>query len=236
VLIRSGQGNELRRAHLLPSELVTFATGPDVEANGPRVKSFRGEEALLTKFLEVSDPRDLTICYTQGHGEPAFDDLEPYNGYAHLRDLLRDASLETQIADLDNESCLDACDLLLVAGPRGALPPDHVAAVRRFAERGRDILIFAGAESLRSKAELIDHGLEPLTAEYGVSFGRRQVFDPNHISGASKYASFVIEQGWADHPAVRSLVMQPVAFFDVRELSVGRDAVALAWTSAQGWA
>src|SRR5690606_25496087 len=78
--------------------------------------------------------------------------------------------------------------------------------------------------------------LEPLTAEYGVSFGRRQVFDPNHISGASKYASFVIEQGWADHPAVRSLVMQPVAFFDVRELSVGRDAVALAWTSAQGWA
>lgn len=236
VLIRSGQGNELRRAHLLPSELVTFATGPEVEANGPRVKSFRGEEALLTKFLEVSDPRDLTVCYTQGHGEPAFDDLEPYNGYAHLRDLLRDANLETQVADLDNDAALDACDVLLVAGPKGALPPDHVAAIGRFAERGHDILILAGAEYVRNKPMLIDHGLEPLTAEYGISFGHRQVFDPNSISGATEYSSFVVEQGWADHPAVRSLVMQPVAFFDVRELSVSGDAVPLAWTSEQGWA
>src|SRR5690606_40302992 len=125
-LIRSGQGSDLRRAHLLPSELVTFATGPEVQANGPQVKSFRGEEALLTKFLEVSDPRELTVCYTQGHGEPAYDDLEPFNGYAHLRDLLRDANLETQVANLDSETGLDNCDLLLVAGPKGLLPPNHV--------------------------------------------------------------------------------------------------------------
>lgn len=236
LLIRSGQGSELRRAHLLPGELVTFATGPEVQANGPRVKSFRGEEALLTKFLEVSDPRELTVCYTQGHGEPAYDDLEPFNGYAHLRDLLRDANLETQVADLDSENGLDECDLLLVAGPKGLLPPNHVAAIRRFAERGNDILLLAGAELMRNKAVLVDHGLEPLTAEYGVHFGDRLVVDPHKVSGASDLLSFTIREGWADHPAVRALVHQPVSFFEVRELWLDRDAVALAWTSEQGWA
>ena len=60
-----------------------------------------GEEALLTRFLTVSDPTRTVVCYTQGHGEPAFDSLEPYNGYAHLRDLLREANLEVRPAELD---------------------------------------------------------------------------------------------------------------------------------------
>jgi len=236
VLIRSGQGSELRRAHLLPTELVTFATGPEVQANGPQVKSFRGEEALLGKFLEVSDPRELTVCYTQGHGEPAFDDLEPFNGYAHLRDLLREANLETQVANLDDEDGLDGCDLLLVAGPKGMLPPAHVASIRRFADRGRDILILAGAEFVRGKPLLIDHGLEPLTAEYGIHFGDRVVLDPHAVPGGSELLAFTVIDGWADHPAVRSLVLQPVAFFEVRELWLDSRAVALVSSSEQGWA
>ncbi len=237
VLIRSGQGSDLRRAHLVPSELVTFATGPEVQANGPRVKSFRGEEALLTKFLEVSDPRELMVCYTQGHGEPAFDDLEPFNGYAHLRDLLRDANLETQVADLDNDAALQVCDVLLIAGPKGVLPTDHVAAIRRFADAGKDILILAGAELVPNKPLLADHGLEPLTAEYGVHFGDRVVLqEGDPVPGGSALLSFTINEGWADHPAVRSLVLQPVAFFEVRELWVDRDAVPLVFTSEQAWA
>jgi ABC-type transport system involved in multi-copper enzyme maturation permease subunit len=235
LLIRSGQGSDLRRAHLLPSELVTFATGPEVQANGPRVKSFRGEEALLIKFLEVSDPRELTVCYTQGHGEPAYDDLEPFNGYAHLRDLLRDANLETQVADLDSQEGLSSCDVLLIAGPKSLLPPDHVLAIRRFAARGHDILMLAGAEQVRNKPVLIDHGLEPLTAEYGIHFGDRLVVDPSGVSGGSDMIAFSVD-GWADHPAVRALIKQPVGFFEVRELWLDGDAEPLGWSSEQGWA
>ena len=62
------------------SELVTYATGPDVQATGPRVKEFRGEEALLTAFLQVVDPTEITVCNTQGHGEPPFDDLHMRRG------------------------------------------------------------------------------------------------------------------------------------------------------------
>ncbi|WP_255216596.1 Gldg family protein [Pseudenhygromyxa sp. WMMC2535] len=236
VLIRAGQGTELRRAHLLPGDLVTYATGPEVQANGPRVKSFRGEEALLGKFLEVSDPRKVTVCYTQGHGEPAFDDLQPFNGYAHLRDLLRDANLDTRVADLDGERGLDGCDLLLVAGPQGALPQTHVEAVRRYAEQGGDLLILAGAVFARGKPALVTHGLEPLCAELGIHFGDRVVVDTTPVPGASDLLSFTLQDGWADHPAVRSLAFEPVAFFNARELRVDRDAEVLLATSARGWA
>ena len=115
------KGASLRKAHLLPGELVTFATGADVQVTGPRVREFRGEEALLAKFLAVSDPRRTVVCATQGHGEPALDSLEPYSGHAHLRDLLRDAGLEVRVADLGETFPVGRYELRLesVAPARG---------------------------------------------------------------------------------------------------------------------
>ena len=236
VLIRAGQGSELRRAFLSPSELVTYATGAEVQANGPRVKSFRGEEALLGKFLEVSDPREITVCYTQGHGEPAYDDLEPFNGYAHLRELLRDAKLETKLARLDDAAALLYCDVILVAGPTGVFAPEELEALRNYTQRGGDLLILAGAKQVPGKPLLANHGLEPLTAEYGVHFGDRLVVDDRPVPGGTKMIGFTVLETWADHAAVRSLALQPVALFEVRELWVDGDAVSLATSSPEGWA
>jgi hypothetical protein len=236
VLIRAGQGTTLRRAYLLPSDLVTLATGPEVQANGPRVKAFRGEEALLSKFLEVSESRKIKVCYTQGHGEPAFDDLEPYNGYAHLRDLLRSANLDTQVVDFAAADPLHECDLLLVAGPQGPFDRTELDVITRYTEAGGDVLLLTGAVFLRGQAALALHGLEPLTSQYGVSFGDRVVIDPSGMAGASDAYAFTLDQGWADHPAVRSLLMMPVSFMHARELSVAEPAQVLLGTTERGWA
>lgn len=236
VLIRSGQGTTLRRAYLLPTDLVTFVTGPEVQANGPRVKAFRGEEALLGKFLEVSEARKIRVCYTQGHGAPAFDDLEPFHGYAHLRDLLRSANLDTQGVDFAQNDPLHECDLLLVAGPQGPFDRREVELITAYAATGGDLLLLTGAVFLRGRPALAPHGLEPLTAEYGVRFGERVVIDPSGMAGASDAYAFTLDQGWADHPAVRSLLMQPVSFMSARELSVAQPAEVLLATTERGWA
>jgi ABC-2 type transport system permease protein len=236
LLVRAGQGADLRRAHLLPSDLVTYATGPEVQATGPRVKAFRGEEALLTKFLEVSEPRKLRVCYTQGHGEPEYDNLEPYAGYAHLRDLLRDANLETRIADLDAPEGLAECDVLLIGGPQGRFPPAHVRAVERFRDGGGDILVLAGAVILRGKTGLAHHGLEDLLREHGISFGERVVLDPHTMPGASPLLAFTINEGWGEHEAVHSLAMRPVSFVQVRELRLEAPAEPLISVAEDAWA
>ncbi len=236
VLVRAGQGSSLRKAYVLPHELVTFATGPDVQHTGPRVREFRGEEALLGKFLAVSDPRRHVVCATQGHGEPAFDSLEPYSGYAHFRDLLRDAGLEFRIADLDRPEGLRGCDLVIVAGPQGPLPATQIQAIERYASDGGDLLVLSGAVILRGRQHLATHGLEPLLARYGIDVGERVVVDPNQMAGATPLLAFTLRDGWGDHPATASLVGQPVSLLQTRELSLRAPAVSLIQTTDDGWA
>ncbi|TPV97129.1 MAG: hypothetical protein B7733_00855 [Myxococcales bacterium FL481] len=236
VLVRAKRGPNMRRGHVLPRDLVTFATGPDVGVNGPRVKAFRGEEALLQAFLDVADPRRIAVCYTQGHGERAFDNLEPYGGYARLDELLEDAGLETRVADLDGRDGLADCDVVLVAGPQGALPAGHAAAIEQFAQGGGDVLILAGAVFVRGQSGLSPNGIEPFTARYGIRFGERVVLDPHRLPGASPLLAFTLSEGWRDHPVSRSLVTRPVSFVQVRELVVEEPAVALLETGEDAWA
>ena len=236
VLIRSGQGAALRKAHVLPGDLVTYATGPDVQVTGPRVKEFRGEEALLSKLLAVTDPRRVVVCATQGHGEPALDSLEPYSGHAHLRDLLTEAGLVVRIADLAAPEGLAGCDVLLIGGPQGPLPADQVARIERFAGEGGDILLLAGAVILRGRSELAPHGLEALTLRYGIREGERVVVDPTPMAGATPFLAFTLQDGWGDHPAVSRLIGQAISLLQVRELTLAAPATFLIQTSERGWA
>lgn len=240
VLVRSGQGPGLKKTHLLPGDLVTYATGADVQATGPRVKEFRGEEALLGAFLRVTDPQRSTACVTAGHGEPALDNLEPFGGYAHLADLLRDAGVLVEVADLEGGDGLSGCDVVVVAGPRGALPAAHVRAIAHHADAGGHLLVLSGAVILRGKQGLAHHGLEDLLAGYGIRFADRVVVDPHPMPGGTPYLSFTLSEGWGGHPAVQSLVGRAVSMVFVRELEVGptpdADAQVLLDTSADGWA
>ena len=241
VLIRAGQGAQLRKTHVLPGELVTYATGPDVQATGPRVKEFRGEEALLSAFIQVSNPMELTVCHTQGHGEPPFDNLEPFGGYAHLGDLLRRANLELRQADLEAADGLSGCNVLLVAGPSGSLSPGELRTVEHWAEEGGDLLLLTGAVARPDGGGLVDHGLEPLASRYGVTFGDRVVLDPHGMPGGSPLLAFTLVDGWGEHPAVRALWGRPVSFIQARELTLGavpeaREPEMLVQASEDGWA
>lgn len=242
VLVQAGQGVALRRKHLLPSELVTYARGADVQATGPRVAEFRGEEALLGAFVAVTDPVDVTVCATRGHGEPDVSSLEPFAGYAHLKDLVEDAGFEVRFADLDDARGLEACDVVLVAGPAGAFPPTHVAALERFADRGGDLLFLTGAIVTPGSTGLANHGLEPLAARYGVHFGGRVTLDPHPMPGATPLLAFTLNDGWGDHPIVRSFVGEAVSLVFVRELAVeapsagGSPPVVLLQAGEDAWA
>ncbi|MEM6294085.1 MAG: Gldg family protein [Myxococcota bacterium] len=242
VLIRAGQGAELRRAHRLPGDLVTYATGADVQATGPRVQEFRGEEALLSAFLSVTTPLDVTVCATAGHGEPRFDNLEPFGGYAHLSDLIKDAGLGLRTADLDDADGLAGCGVVLVGGPSGLLPPPHVDALGRYVDAGGSMLVLSGAVVRPGANGLAEHGLEPLLRRFGIASGQRIVVDPEHpMPGAAPLLAFTIDQGWGSHPAVRALVSRAVSFVLVRELSLvdGEDGSrpdALVYSAESSWA
>lgn len=220
ILVRSGGGTDLRRAHVLPGDLVTYAHGADVQASGPRIAEFRGEEALLSAFIAVTDPIEATICATQGHGEPDYSSLEPFAGFAHLKDLLVDAGFSFRIAELDAADGLEGCSVVMVAGPAGELPHRHVREIEAFAERGGDVLLMAGAVVAPGASTLAVHGLESWTRGYGIAFGGRVVLDPHPMPGSTPLLAFTLEDGWGDHAIVKSLVGQAVSLVFVRELDI----------------
>ena len=242
VLVRSGQGAEQRRAHRLPGDLVTYATGAEVQATGPRVQEFRGEEALLSAFLSVSKPLDVTVCATAGHGEPRFDNLEPFGGYAHLSDLIKDAGLQLRTANLDDADGLQGCTVVLVGGPSGPLPAPQVQMLTRYADEGGKLLVLSGAVVRPGANGLAPHGLEPLLRRFGIITRDRIVLDPEHpMPGATPMLAFTIDQGWSSHPAVRALVSRAVSFVFVRELDLteaedGSKAEALVVSAETAWA
>src|SRR5690606_18951761 len=161
---------------------------------------------------------------------------EPYSGHAHLRDLLTDAGLVVRTADLSRPEGLTGCDVLLVGGPQGPLPPDQVATVERFAEAGGDVLLLAGAVILRGSSELSRHGLEALSGGAGIRFGDRVVVDPTPMAGATPFLAFTLREGWGDHPATARLVGQAISLLQVRELTVEAPATYLIETTERGWA
>jgi ABC-2 type transport system permease protein len=238
VLVRAGQAAQLRRKWLLPGALVTWSTAADVQVAGPRVKEFRGEEALLRALIEVTDPVRRTACATVGHGEPPWDGLEPYGGYAHLAELIDDLGFRRATADLTREDGLAGCDVLVVAGPRDPLSADEAARVRAFAEAGGDLLLLTGAVLVRGSPELQRHGLEGLAAAYGVGFTAKIALDPHVTPGASPLVAFTVVDGWGDHPIAAPFVQRPVSFVFARALTLDatRGATALVSTSGEGWA
>jgi ABC-2 type transport system permease protein len=236
VLIRSGQGSNLRRSHIFPREFVSWASGADVQESGPRVSSFRGEEALLHAILSVTSEKRSRLCYSQGHGEPAFDSLEPYGGYANLRELLVNATFEVSPADFTLDDGLDACDVVLVAGADLAFSTGEVAKIGAYLEQGGDLLLLGGAVFHRGRTELANHGLEMILADYGIDLGHRVVLDGHQMAGETQFLAFTLAQGWADHPASRALIGRPVSFQFVREMQVRAPAAALLTTDEDAWA
>jgi hypothetical protein len=166
--------------------------------SGPRVREFRGEEALLARFLAVSDPRRTVVCATQGHGEPALDSLEPYRGRRTCATCCATRGWRCGSPSSSRPEGLRGVRSAAGGGPAGAAAAGAGAGDRALRGGGGDLLLLAGAVILRGRSQLAPHGLEALTARYGVRFGERVVVDPSTMAGATPLLAFTLRDGWGD--------------------------------------
>lgn len=241
VLVSAGQGGEQRREHLFAPELVEFSTDPDVQITGPRVKAFLGESSVLTAIARVLDPRLVKICGIRGHGAPEFDGLEPYGGYAHLRDLLGRGTMTFETIRIDSHESIQDCDVVLIAGPKLPYGPAQVDALSAFAKKGGAFLMLVGAVVTPGTKQLAPTGLDSLLGEFGVRLGNRVILDPERAPGMTPLLAFTLDSGFAQHSITRSLLGRPLTLSLVREVELLRDetgarAEAVVETSDDSWA
>jgi ABC-type uncharacterized transport system involved in gliding motility auxiliary subunit len=232
---------------------VNFAGTAVLQSEGRRLQVNGGSETdIANGILRVSQAATQLVCFLDGHGEPdpfsleSHDHLEGAPGHSHglgAKYVLHERhgmakarhALETvnykveKVLLLRRTSELSGCAVLVVAGPKIALLPAEVEAVRAY--------LAGGGNALFMLDPFVQTGLEPVIREYGVV-----VDDDIVIDEASHFWADVSAPAVSDynrHQITRDL---PLTFFPgARSLSPtpqrvpGTSVVPLANSSRNSW-
>jgi hypothetical protein len=176
-----------------------FAPDPDA---GPQRGSgrflFKGEDALISALSFLEEGKSKAVVYfTQGNGELDLTDTagnQEGKGAGNLRERLQRGNYEVKGLQLSGVAAKpdpmivssprvpDDADVVVVAGPRVPLPDAAVNALREYMQpTGKDSrkkqgkLIVLADLVLDPSRNVVQTGLEPFLAEYGVQLGMDRV-------------------------------------------------------------
>jgi hypothetical protein len=134
---------------------------------------FRGEEAVTSALIEVTEDK-AAICYvTTGHGELGVEDALPERGMSLLSRQLRNRNFEVRQLNLATvaEVPRDAA-MVLVAGPATPFSASENARLRNYLyERNGRVLALLDPGR--------EHGLEPTLAEWAIFSPDAELQEPD---------------------------------------------------------
>jgi len=145
-----------------------------------KLVAFNGELNFTAAILAVANPRSFKAYFLQGHGEHPLYETELKNpvGYASFGEMLRRNDIEpTNLPDAyllgTNPVPLD-CTLLVIPGPRVAIPESELEKIEQYLNQGGRLLAMFNFLSTNQPT-----GLERILAKWGVNVSPGVVRDPN---------------------------------------------------------
>lgn len=232
---------------------VHFAGTAVMQSEGRRLQvNSASETDIANGILRVSQSATQRVCFLDGHREPdpfsieSHDHMEGAPGHSHglgARYVLHEQhgmakarhALETMNYDVRKVSlmqggdALAGCAVLAVVGPKVALLPPEVAAVRAY--------LAGGGNAFFMLDPFVETGLEPVLREYGIV-----VVDDIVIDEASHFWTDLSAPAVTDynrHQVTREL---PLTFFPgarslspTRERLPGTSVIPLINSSKRSW-
>jgi ABC-2 type transport system permease protein len=232
IVVASGDQSK----YIMRNDLAEYDYAKSAESGGPPpLKAWKGEQALASAILAVTDERAPNVCFVKGHGEPAIDGFEPGDYGDFAEDLKRDHQAPRAIT-LDRGVPAD-CDVTVLAGPEQPLPQPDVVELARLLERGGRLMVLLGPTFDERVTRFVDVGVEDLLTRWGASPRNDVVADVPRVRGSA--VAFAVTEGYADHPITRHLMHRQTIWSNVREVvpapKPGIDAHTLVHTSDDGW-
>jgi hypothetical protein len=205
---------------------VQFAGTSLMESEDRKLQVNGGSESdIVNGILRVSMGVQQTVCFLDGHREAdpfsleSHDHLEGAPGHSHglgaqyvlhqqhgmakARNALESMNYKLEKFSLMRKSSADSlshCSLLVVAGPKLALLPPEVAAIRAF--------LSAGGNAFFMLEPFVRTGLEPVLREYGIVVDDDIVLDESSHFWADPSSPAVTDYNF--HQITRDL---PLTFF-----------------------
>lgn len=183
-----------------PRDQPQKAQAAGVRANGELVVEYNGRSEHLTNLTE----QDLTnlllrlvrsaqrqVSYLDGHGERKLDgranhDLGDFGAQLSVKGF-KTAALNLAVAP----EVPDNVSVLVIASPRVDLLPGEVIKIKRWIEKGGNLLWLVDTGSL--------HGLQGIADELGLNLTPGTVIDPA-AGGLKLPATFALATSYGQHP------------------------------------
>jgi hypothetical protein len=233
IVVSAGEG---RTKFITRAELADYDLSDE---EGPRLTAWKGEQALVSALLEVTEAEAPLVCFTAGHGEPAIDSFEP-GEYGDFAEELRRDHHRVQAVDLSTAKVTEIpaeCAVTVVAGPQQTFGDADVAMLERVLERGGRLLVLVGPTFDAKVAAFAPTGLEPLLERWGVALKDAVVVDEPRLRGSA--VAFAVSEGYSDHPITRRLLHHRTLWSDARPVRAverpGLVATELLHTTDAGW-
>lgn len=186
--------------------------------------SFNGEMLFTTVIFNLANPRELRVCFTQGHGEHDPEMENNPHGYAKFAQILKekiDARWEKVYLQGTNDIPSD-CQLLVIAGPRMPYSDQELAKIENFLKRGGRLFALLNNMALGGRS-----GLEAILAKWDVAVGDKMILDPKHSPTGNDLLTARLN---GQHPVMKALLSDSE---DMRILLVLPRAVGQLRTTAK---
>ncbi len=182
-----------------PREQPQLTQAAGIRANGELVVEHNGrsehltnltEQDLTNLLLRLARSAEREVAYLDGHGERKLDgranhDLGEFGGQLRVKGF-KTAPLNLAVAP----EVPDNVAVLIIAGPRVDLLPGEVVKIKRWIEKGGNLLWLIDNDSL--------HGLQGLADELGLSLMAGTVIDPR-AGGLKLPATFALATSYGQH-------------------------------------
>lgn len=164
------------------------------------------EGTLAEALARVLREQTAVVCATSGLGQATMVPLEPPSDldWLSVADRVRRRGLIVEDIGALVDRVPARCRVLVVAGPATPLSADAALVVRDFLAGGGRLLVAANDRPVDGAGgpELLDTGLEPILAEFGVTLPKAVVVDPGGAIGLD--LAWGTATGYGDHPATRA--------------------------------
>ena len=217
VLVQSGD----KRWSITRDDLVQVDFD-SLEGEGRNAKvDVKTEQALSGALVQVTSGRATKVCVSEGHGEWALE-AGGERGLLALKDELKRENIAVEaLATRGKGELPKECDAIYVLGPVKAFTPEESAALKKYLERGGNLLL--ALDPVISGEQLLPTGLEELAQAHGIRVDNDVLveLDETKLLSPSPVEHFLVTS-FTEHKVVRPLaaLRAPVVMQLARSLGV----------------
>ena len=184
-----------RERELSDYDLTGAMRGQPVRRTG-----FKGEQLFTSALQALADARPMVADFLTGHGEPDLEDENVPEGYHAFRMLLAEKNIVLRPVSLRTNGVPSDCQLLVVAGPRSAIPPDELGKVDEYLKAGGRMLALLYSPA---RPGVRRSGLERVLVRWGADVGNNLVLDPAQSQAGD--TRVILAERLAEHPITKPL-------------------------------